>query len=166
MAYNSSYTGSQIDAAVGTVQEMQDTPYLKANTGTSAYELPYSGAEISTKLAAIKTQSEIQSMINTTVNTLYTGSSTSVTGNGFTGYLYKYGRMVYFTVNAGSTSAAIAANGAIFTIPAGYRPIRAIEMMDTMGSVRVRVLADGTFCPAGAIAKSTNLRCSGAWFIA
>lgn len=108
----------------------------------------YSGPEIDQAIASI-------SAIN----------STTVTGNGITANLYKYGRIVFCTIQT-NLSSAVTANDTILTIPEGYRPISVVEV-DSMYQTtkeRFRIQSSGKFDhPASDLASGFLIRLSATW---
>ena len=129
--------------------------------------LNYTGAQVNQKLAQIKTEQEIITLVqNNVVNAPVTTHSATSTGLNI--YAYKFGRIAFVSILSGTTSAALSANGIFYTLPDAFKPINTVEMVDTYGSahVRVRILTSGAIDTTTAIASGTYIRCSGCYITA
>ena len=125
------------------------------------YISSYSGTEIEAKLNQVKTEGELTTLAENAFKNSAV-QSTTASGNGFTCYCYKYGRIAYLTIIGGSASAALAQGATIMTIPAAYKPIQTVEAVDSYNGThpRIRVITDGTINTPGALASGTNIRVS------
>ena len=97
-----------------------------------------------------------------TVSTQTVTASSSVyydTDNKIVAYFYKCGRLVYVTINAGKTK-ALSAGATIITVPAGYCPVRTVEVSDTTGNYRLHVSTSGKIATVSNLNAQSLIRMS------
>ena len=131
------------------------------------YISSFSGTEIEAKLNQVKTEEQLTTLAENAFKNSAV-QSTTATGNGITAYCYKYGRIAYITILSGTTTAALASGDTLLTLPTAYKPIKAVEMLDTYnsGRPRFRVLEGGTIAPTSALASGSGVRLSACYITA
>lgn len=132
------------------------------------YQSAYTGAQIDTAVSKMNNIEYSASEINEKLASLDNVLSTSMSNNGVTYNLYKYGRIGWITtVASGTTTAATSANTVTITVPDEYKPIGRVEMVNTTNAAhRICLGTDGKLELVSAIAAGSYLRLSAAYITA